>query len=376
MDEYRVISELLHEASLTKLALDAGHATLRIAFRALRRHPSGDPIEVDVELVLRGLRAIAVARDSGSPELRPSRFQSQGALGIAELGSWPFEPQEASLTINRASHESDWLSAARVDWLAGGTRSFAASALRLAVEVDSWFGFGPPAIEVAFLISGDWLTIESAGVPLDLDDWESQYRAWWTGWRSHWDQKSARQGDRSSVQEDTFIPAASDPPPDLSYRPPAEPPFLLEKHAVPPDVMSPVAGWFEGVHARDWPRVARSLVFWGDTDETREAAVRRSYTSFHFGRWGFARAVDDWWIEGNRACVIIRGIEHRHGAGPHHRRGENRESVWTFSLGRIGGRWCIRTFTQGWPAFGSAPKKPGSAKPWLAGWKSGSISGK
>jgi hypothetical protein len=90
-----------------------------------------------------------------------------------------------------------------------------------------------------------------------------------------------------------------------------------------------------------------------------------------FGRWGFARALDDWWIEGRRACAVVRGIEHEmpQEGDP----AENRESVWTFALRWRECRWIIDSYVQGWPRFGSAKKLPSRRKPWLKRWQSGLV---
>jgi hypothetical protein len=90
-----------------------------------------------------------------------------------------------------------------------------------------------------------------------------------------------------------------------------------------------------------------------------------------FGRWGYARAIDDWWIEGTRACVIVRGVEHcmPDDGDP----AENQETVWTFALRKQGDDWTIGTLSQGWPRFGSAKALSDSDKPWLKRWSSGDV---
>jgi hypothetical protein len=90
-----------------------------------------------------------------------------------------------------------------------------------------------------------------------------------------------------------------------------------------------------------------------------------------FGRWGYARSVERWWVEGRRACVVVRGVEHAMAADDDP--ATNQETVWTIALRNRRGEWCIDTYSQGWPAFGSAEKLDEKHKTWLKRWKSGRV---
>ena len=63
----------------------------------------------------------------------------------------------------------------------------------------------------------------------------------------------------------------------------------------------------------------------------------------HLRFWvlGYARSVDSFWIEGERACVVVRGIQHWMPLEGEPARDD--ESVWAFGLRRVGDRWRIRT---------------------------------
>jgi hypothetical protein len=69
--------------------------------------------------------------------------------------------------------------------------------------------------------------------------------------------------------------------------------------------------------------------------------------------------------EGDRACVVVRGIEHVKGDDEAPDR--NEETVITSGLRRFRQTWVIATWSQGWPRFGSAEKLP-EVQSWRDGW--------
>jgi len=86
--------------------------------------------------------------------------------------------------------------------------------------------------------------------------------------------------------------------------------------------------------------------------EDRAAELKHQFLTDEFGRWVYLRSVDKWWIEGQRACVVVRGIEHT--MPDEEDPASNDETVLSYRLLRCGERWIISTWSQGWPGFGSA----------------------
>ncbi|HEX8913446.1 MAG TPA: hypothetical protein VF796_13880 [Humisphaera sp.] len=357
----RRIASLLHDAVLLDVAWDRAARTVALRFDCLRRNPDGSDLD-DRTVVFRldGVCAVAVGYDSVFPEARPSSFEPPGRLTAEDMNGWPYRRQEATLRVNSAVAE-DAMDAARVDWLAGGGPDLRAAASTFCVSFEQWGDLGLPMIRVWLLAGGDRFAIHDGGdgLPLDLDLWERQFEGWWTGWRAYWASRSnAGVGvDDGSVDElETAIPAGAPEPPDLGYRPPAEPPFDVGPTDTPPDLLRPIRDWFEGHHATDWRRVALAYPAPDDTPDERAALLEDWKTGHDFGRWGYARGIDRWWAEGRRACVFVRGVEHTSPSDGEP--AEDRESVWTIALRHRGGGWVIDTYSQGWPAFGSAEDLP------------------
>jgi hypothetical protein len=302
-------------------------------------------------------------------ETRPSQFNPPRRITPEELADWPFRVQEASLWINSALAE-EALESARLDWLLGNEASFRESPCTFNFFFDQWGDFGMPMLHVRLLIGGDDFTVTSGGLPLDIDEWAEQYEAWWKGWKNHWDSKVEATDDESS-EYDTAIPAGKPEPPDLSYRPPDEPVFDLEPTDAPHELVHAIREYFESHHHRDWATMARVYPYSILSAEERAKQLERQNLTDDFGRWGFIRSIDDWWQEGSRACVVVRGIEHQMAFEEYP--AKDCESVWTFSMRYRGGGWIIHGYSQGWPAFGSAKQLSLEQKPWLKRWKSGSI---
>lgn len=345
-------------------------ATLTARFDCLRRNTDGSEMaDRTVEFRLGNVTTLAVGYDSAFLETRPSQFDPPRRITGDELADWPFRPQEAALSINSTVIE-DALDSARLDWLAGDEPTLRDARCTLCLTFDQWGDFGKPMLPVQLLAGGDDLAITSGGLPLDLSEWAKEFEAWWTGWQEHWAARGEG-GDDETGEYDTAIPAGEPEPPDLSYRPPAEPVFALEPTDAPPEVIRPVRDWFESQHERDWVRLARVYPCTQRSVKERAKELEEWNTGHNFGRWGYPRRIDQWWQEGRRACLVVRGIEHEMPleGDP----AENRETVWTFALRHRGGEWIIDTHEQGWPGFGSAPNLPVRQKPWLKQWRSGAV---
>jgi hypothetical protein len=99
--------------------------------------------------------------------------------------------------------------------------------------------------------------------------------------------------------------------------------------------------------------------------DKRAARLREQFLGPNYGRWMYVRHIDGWWCEGNRACVVVRGIEHD--KGDEESPARNEETVVTYGLRKFRQTWAIVTWSQGWPRFGSAEKLQG-AQTWREGW--------
>lgn len=347
-DDLRLAEKLLHDAVLEHIAWDRQLASFAIRFNCLRRNVDGSEMEDRlVEFRLAGVQALAIGYDSPCPETRPSQFNPPHRISSDDLSGWRFRPQEVTLRINSPDCV-DALEAARLDWMQGRESSVRNAPWTFCLHFDHWTDFGLPAIKVWLLAAGDSFTITSSGLTLDLADWERQFSSWWKGWREHWQTKSSRTDEAEypdASEYDTAIPLGESEPLDLTYRPPSEPVFALGPTNLPPELIEAIAAWFSRCHG-----------------QTAEEAL---------GRWGYGRSVDDWWVEGNRACVVVRGIEHQMPS-----EGDpatNKETVWTFTARKKRGIWVIDSFSQGWPVHRSAPKLPYDQKPWLLAWESGEV---
>ena len=360
----RRVPELLHDATVVDVTWDRSLATFTVVFDCLRRNRDGsDMADRTVQFTLSGVEALAVGYDSAFINTRPSTFDPGGRVTAADLTVWPYRRQEATLWIDSPLAE-DALDAARLDWHAGDPAALRRAATTFYLSFDQWGDFGLPMIHLGLLVGGDAFAITSGGLPLDLDDWERQFGAWWEGWRAYW---ATDRGDGGSVYV-AAIAAAVSPPPDLSYQPPAEPPFDLEPTDAPAGVLRPVRDWFEGHHARDWARVAAADLDITRTPAERAERLERWHLGDAFGCWDYARQIDSWWVEGRRACVVVRGIEHNMPSDGDP--AENWEMVWEFPLRRRGDVWTSHGHSTRRAGAGGAE---GGPRPWLARWSSGEV---
>ena len=221
--------------------------------------------------------------------------------------------------------------------------------------------------EIGIAVACNSVQPYSAGVFLDIDTWKAEFDAWWTGWQEELD-ASDREDDEESevVPEDTFIPAAKPAPPDLSYRQPDRPPFQIGSSDVPAELLRPIIDFLVGMHERDWPRMASASPNFDRSPAEQASQLVTQYLGDDYGRWIYIRQIDSWWCEENRACVVVRGIEHL--APDEEEPATNQETVVTYDLRRHRNSWVIVTWSQGWPRYGSAPKLSGTPA-WMKGWE-------
>ncbi len=376
-EELKTITELMHDAQLLHVEWDPTLARACLLFSCLRRNLDGSKMEdTSIEFQLSNVQAIVVGYESLSISTRPSQMELSGRISLDSLGNVQSGDVGDMVHINSSGCTDGVINAAVVDWLRGDLESVNSSAYRVCVVVKG-HDIGVPEADVEILFACDDFEPFSGSVPLDIDTWKAQTQAWWDGWERYWDEQDKSGGGGDDVrEEDLFIPAGkSDVNPD--YRPPDEPAFELEPHDVPVEILEPLCNTFEGYLAGDWMRVASADP---DPESTLEEQANRMHEEWKkgnelgpfFGNWGYARSVDSWWIEGNRACVVVRGIEHTE--GDEQDPPENHEAIWEFSLKPVNGNWVIRSHSQCWANAGPEERRlPESEKPWLKRWRSGKV---
>jgi len=363
MEDYHVIPSLLHDARLKSLEFDDSLAKLRLVFSCLRRNPNGSPIDSPVEICLDGVEEIIAYYHPPNVEVRPSKFVVGEEISAAELKAWTRQPNEAYLSIN--SEQADFIyatSCVQRQLVGDGVHRNSNLSIHLAWDAHS---HSEDAVATRIRVACDSIHVTSIGML--LDDWRRQFEAWWEGWREHWQDKDTEATtDQKSVQEDMFIPAGESDAPDLTYRPPMKEVLQLSESDIPLDLLEPLRSFHEGVLKRDWQNTAIAYPNFDQTVDERALQLGEAYLSDDYGRWLYIRQVDSWWIEGQRACVVIRGIEHTmpDGEDP----AEDRETVVTYGLLKRNGRWTISTWSQGWPQYGSAESSDKS-EAWKSEWK-------
>jgi hypothetical protein len=366
-DRIQEIPSLLHDARLTDWHWDEHLRWMRWYFACLRRNEDGSPVEdTTVELRMEGVEQVVAYYAPARCDVRPSQFVVRKPLSPDDLAAWSGPPTEAFLAINSRQADFGMATSCVRDVLVGGDNG-GHSGLRIHLSFVP-HSYAPDSVVLGLLVVCDSLQPFATGVPLDIETWTSQFEAWWAGWRRHWaaEPASGRADDREPCLEATFIPAGQSPSPDLSYRQPQEPPFQVEPTDAPVALLRPIEDFHTCLHGRDWRRMASAFPDFDQSNDERALQLSEQYLSHDFGRWLYVRRVDSWWCEGNRACVVVRGIEHTLPDDGEPSRDE--ETVVTYGLRRFEDRWIIATWSQGWPRFGSAPNLPGR-QTWRDIWR-------
>lgn len=301
------IPELLQDAALVDVQWRPEIKQLSLYFQCLRRNIDGTDIEnSEVELRLCNVTGIAAYYNPLHYSKRPSQCTVEDQDLYAQLLDWNYEPYEALLSINSRQALFDMETSWKNEWLYGEAVCDKPNA-RFQLFVDR---VSTPNKEMGYGLhfSGNELCVFSNGVPLDIAVWNKQFEAWWKGWRNHW------KGDNAGynhAQEDAFIPAGTDPPPNLSYKPPAIPVFQIENTEAPQEILEPICNYHEGILNRNWEQVAKAWTNFDLSIEKWAEKLRGSFQGMNFGRWVYVRTIEDWWIEGSQACVFAKGIEHQ-----------------------------------------------------------------
>lgn len=350
------LPELLHDARLENGVWLARERTLTLRFYCLRRHVDGTEMDApEVELMLEGVCAVALSLDTSGAE-RPSSLAVGPETRAMTLEPWPWSAQEVAVTVNSALDLETLDVAAQTIWL-HGSRADVIAPIQLCVHPTRLAG---QDVELQLWIAANHVDARASGRPLPLDRWMEEFAAWWKALDENTDED-----DRHAQ-----IPAGRAAP-SLDYTPPDEPPFEILDTDLPRELQATLCDWFEGLVLRDWARRTRAGRNLDLTWEENLAMVEHSSLTDGFGAWGYARSVDGWWVEGHRAFVQVRGIEHSMPVDDDP--AENVEAVWGFELRRRGDAWHIVASSSGYPAYGSAPTRPVRDKPWLQRWRSGTV---
>ncbi len=360
------IPPLLHDARLSDCQWDQHLRALQLSFRCLRRNVDGTSMEDStVDLRLCGVERVVAFYSPASVTVKPSEFKPGSRIVLADLVDWPHRAVEAHLATNSPQAEFEEATACLREALVGdlGDRP-GEPPLRVHVSFEP-HNYGPQGTVTGLSIDCDSLDPFTNGVLLDIETWERQFEAWWAGWRNHWSEKQGDGGEQEPAQEDTFIPAGQPDPPEFSYRPPAASPFLLSPTTVPAELLKPIEDYHTGHHEQNWLKVAAAYPFFDQGSDERAARLRDQFLSHNYGRWVYVRYIDGWWCEGDRACVVVRGIEHV--KGDEESPTGNEETVITYGLRKFRQTWVIATWSQGWPRFGSAYKLQ-EAQSWRSDW--------
>jgi len=361
------IPPLLHDARLSDCRWDRHLKTLHLCFQCLRRNVDGTPTEDGtVDLKLAGVERIAAYYSPANVLVKPSEFKPGSWITLADLEDWPHGPVEAHLAINSPQSEFEAATSCVRETLFGEPGdAFGECELQVHVSFEP-HDYGLHAATTSLCIICDTLEPVTNGIPFDIETWQSQFEAWWKGWRDHWSGKGQNEAEEPEpALEDTVIPAGQLDLPDLSYRPPSAAPFLLSSPTAPVELLKPIEDYHTGFHERDWLKVAAAYPFFDQEPDERATRLRDQFLGYAFGRWQYVRHIDGWWCEGDRACVIVRGIEHDMGDDESPVR--NEETVVTYGLRKFRQTWIIATWSQGWPRFGSAEKLQ-EPQTWRDGW--------
>jgi len=361
------IPPLLHDARLSDCWWDRHLNTLHLYFQCLRRNVVGTPLEDStVELKLGGVEQVTAYYSPASVNVKPSEFEPCSRIAVADLEDWPQKPVEAHLAINSLHAEFELATACVREALVGDLMDRAReSPLRVRVSFEP-HNYGSQGTSMGLVIDCDSLEPFSNRVPLNIETWERQFEAWWAGWREHWSAKGGGDpGNPTTALEDAFIPAGQSDPPDLTYRPPRAAPFLLPSTTVPAELLRPIEDYHNGHHEQNWLKLAAAYPHFDQRPEERAARLRDQFLSHDYGRWIYVRHIDRWWCDGDRACVVVRGIEHV--KGDNDSTATNDETVITYGLRKFRQNWVIATWSQGWPRFGSAAELH-EHQIWKDGW--------
>ena len=334
-DKAQDIPHLLHDARLLTAEYDGETRELRLVFECLRRNTDGSAMsDRTVTLHLAGVAGVTAAYDTVWPEERPSDFRLPEDMRLGGLDPWPLPALEVELSLDSATAEESLALAPYRESLARAH----GDAGRL---VCLHFSRGTPPLPTIVAVRCSGVHPSSGGKPLPLDAWADQFAAWWKAWEDHWDS----QGEEGAepVEEDKLIPVASGETLDKSYVPPRQPAFDCPRSDVPEELLVPVRTWFEAGLALDAAKRVSVAPNLDQSTEEQIASTEAWMTGDAFGSWDYAREVEAWWIEGDRAFVGVVGVTHY--MPMDEEPAADFLTRWGFALRRRGGVWQINGYT-------------------------------
>jgi len=297
--------------------------------------------------------------------VQESEFAVEEPLSESALSNWQVSPSEISVHVNSQHQALGMETACQTEWFLGSPSESGPDVVDVHLVLEPR-NYGADAFETGIFIRCEVIQPMAEGASLDLNEWRQQFDAWWRGWEQHWaDQYDNEEPASPSVVEDTFIPAGEEPNPNPTYRPPSQPPVLLDNTDVPLPLLQPLIDFHEAHHSQDWQRMAECCPDLDMLLTECSSQLQEQHQGCEFGRWIYLRHVDSWWQESRRACIVVRGIEH---AMPDEEDpATNEETVVTYGLRKYGDSWIIWTWCQGWPQHGSAPALE-EQQSWRDGW--------
>lgn len=360
MDEFQGIPDLLHEASLEGLQWKATDRTLRIFFDCLRSSvDDSEEIDSAVELRFLNVSQFAFYYSPGDDSVRPSEIDFEAHFAKADPANWDGQSSKAFLYLNSRTAQYEWETASYRRWIYQ-VEGDIDSPLHVAINL-SFANYDEESLEENIFITCDAIQPISGGKPLTLEKWNQQYRAWWEGYSHYWDNRAEESDEDDDDEEEDSessefyyeqIPAESAELDPLNYEPPDKPPFQIGPTDAPAELLRPIEDYHTGMLQHDWHKVRTASPQLDDREDITEEEIEESCLDENLGSWYYIRQIDSWWEEGRRACVVARGIEHSmpDAEDP----AENRETVITYGLRELDGRWVIWSMKYGWPEFGSA----------------------
>lgn len=290
---------------------------------------------------LTAVRAIVVAYESLDPARKPSELALPHRLALKTQAVIEFEPSDqivAKLLPLSAAALDDILRASQIDLIENNLDILRLSPLVMNLRIEAWTT-EEERVDLNLLVGCENLAVLEEEGEIEV---------------------------KQEVAENNT--ATAEPQGDLAtYTPLAKSPFALEQgdvSSLPPEILKTLETFFEAQHQNDWDALAAVYPSYD-----LEPADHRAYLAAHFHEiwdWGFARALDSWWQEGELANVNIRGIHHSPANDEFDE--TNEECLWSFSLGHNQGRWEVRHFAQSWPSVDASAIAPFDACPWLDEW--------
>lgn len=342
----RLLIDLLHSAPITRWAWQPARQELRLAYASNRADNEGRVLKHPVNLTLRGVTAVALSLDLTDPSVRPSTVQLPPPLSLRSFRGWKHADWCCGPTFTKGWALTAARTALRLDWFVGDLRALRSAPLQ--AVIDTWLppvqNSAPCQFEGALLIGAASACVHCRGKPLPIRQWENQFDNWWKQWEETELRAAGAAGSPATTSD-------SSTPPRRPHSPPRQPVFAVGATNLEAQLRSTLAEWFSALRQGDAAFLRR----------------RHGWTFFDADRPGYARDIEDWWIEGDRAYVRVRGIEYQHNfesSSP-----ELLEAVWAFSFIRRRGMWLINSLSTSYPLYGSAPTVPLRKKPWLRTWR-------